>query len=60
MSGHQFGQRLAHQPAGLRSSTLANQTGRVKDPCVRLAWCIGEHVLGGVPDRWRRYRAVSR
>jgi hypothetical protein len=39
------------EPAGLRSSTLANQTGRVKNPGVRPAWSIGEHELKGVPDR---------
>ncbi len=44
------GQRFA-QPAGLRSLTLANQTGRVKNPCVRHAWSIGERELKGVPDR---------
>lgn len=39
------------EPAGLRSSTLANQTDRVKNRCVRPAWSIGEHELKGVPDR---------
>jgi hypothetical protein len=47
------------EPAGLRSLTLANQTGRVKNPCVRHAWSIGERELKGVPDRWRRYRVVG-
>jgi hypothetical protein len=47
------------EPAGLRSLTLANQTGRVKNPCVRHAWSIGEHELKGVPGRWRLYRAVN-
>jgi hypothetical protein len=31
----------------------------MKNPCVWLAWSIGERELKGVPDRWRRYRAVN-
>jgi len=47
------------EPADLRSSTLANQTGRVKNPCVRHEWSIGERELKGVPDRWCLYRVVD-
>jgi hypothetical protein len=47
------------EPAGLRPSTLANQTGRVKNPWVRDAWSIGERELKGVPDRWRHHRVVG-
>ena len=47
------------EPPGLRSLTLANQTGRVKTPCVPHAWSIGEREVKGVPDRWRRYRVVG-
>lgn len=58
-TGQQVGERSAQQPPGLRCLTLANQTDRVKSPCVRHAWSIGEHELKGVPDRWRLYRVVS-
>jgi hypothetical protein len=49
---------LLTEPA-LQSSTLANQTGRVKNPCVRQPRSIGERELKGVPDRWRPYRVVA-
>jgi hypothetical protein len=35
---------------------LANQTDRVKNPCV---WSIGERGFKGVIDRWRLYRVVG-
>jgi len=53
------GQRSLNEPADLRSFTLANQTGRVENPCVRHAWIIGERNLKGVPDRRRRHRVVG-
>jgi hypothetical protein len=57
--GNPLGNASLTEPAGLRSLTLANQTGRVKNPCVRHAWSIGERELKDVPDRWRRYRIVG-
>jgi hypothetical protein len=47
------------EPAGLRSSTSADQTGRVKNPCVLRAWSIGVRELKGVPDRRRHHRVVG-
>jgi hypothetical protein len=55
----QIGQRSLTEPARLRSSTLANETGPVKNRCVRHAWSIGERELKGVPDRWRHHRVVG-
>ena len=49
--GNTLGNASLTEPAGLRSSTLANQTGRVKNPCVRHAWSIGERELMGLTDR---------
>jgi hypothetical protein len=57
--GNTLGNASLTEPAGLRSSTLANQTDRVKNRCVRPAWSIGEHELKGVPDRWHLYRVTS-
>jgi hypothetical protein len=62
--GNTSGNASLIEPANLRSSTLANQTDRVKNRCVRHPWSIGERELKGVPDqgvpdRWRRYRVVG-
>ena len=57
--GNTLGDTSLTEPAGLRSSTLANETGRVKNPCVRHVWSNGERELEGVPDRWRLYLAVN-
>jgi hypothetical protein len=52
-------QRFAHRAGRLVILDLANQTGRVKNPCVRHAWSIGERELKDVPDRWRHHRVVG-
>ena len=57
--GNPLGNASLTEPPGLRSLTLANQTGRVKTPCVPHAWSIGEREVKGVPDRWRPYRVVG-
>ncbi len=43
------GPSLRRCPAGLRSSILANETGRVKNPDARHAWNAGEHELRAFP-----------
>jgi hypothetical protein len=57
--GTTLGNASLTEPAGLRSLTLANQTGQVKNPCARHAWSIGERELKDVPDRWRLFRVTS-
>ena len=49
--GNRLGNASLTEPAGLRSSTSADQTGRVKNHCVRHAWSIGERELRGLTDR---------
>jgi hypothetical protein len=57
--GNKLGNASLTERAGLPSLTLANQTGRVKNPCVRHASSIGEHEPKDVPDPRRSYRVVA-